>query len=140
VNGLRNRKLLADTKIEDIQVVRVQGNKLGKEKFIYLTTTGRKTRNPHRVELWFAVAGDNIYLSHEGRETDWMRNIKNNPEVNFEIDGTKFAGNARYLQPDESEAAKAKVALYLKYYGKTEERIIEDWFSLSTMILIERKA
>ncbi|MGO9645799.1 MAG: nitroreductase family deazaflavin-dependent oxidoreductase [Candidatus Bathyarchaeia archaeon] len=115
-------------------------SKLGAEKFIYLTTTGRKTRKPHRVELWFAAVDDNIYLSHEGRETDWMRNIKNNPEVNFEISGNKFVGKARYLQSDESEAVKAKIALYLKYYGKAEERIIEDWFSLSTLILIERKA
>jgi len=115
-------------------------SKLGAEKFIYLTTTGRKTCKPHRVELWFAAVDDNIYLSHEGRETDWMRNIKNNPEVNFEISGNKFVGKARCLQSDESEAVKAKIALYLKYYGKAEERIIEDWFSLSTLILIERKA
>ena len=131
---------MADTKIEDAQVAGVQGNKLGAEKFIYLTTTGRKTRKPHRVELWFAAVGENIYLSHEGRETDWMRNIKNNPEVNFEIDGNMFIGKARYLECGESEAAKAKLALYQKYYGKAEGRIIEDWFSLSTLILIERKA
>lgn len=128
---------MADTKIEDIQVARAQDGKLGTEKFIYLTTTGRKTGKPHRVELWFAAAGGIIYLSHEGRETDWMRNIKNNPEVNFEISGNKFVGKARYLQCDESEATKAKLALYLKYYGKAEERIIEDWFSLSTLILIK---
>jgi len=131
---------LPDAKIEGVHVAGVQGNKLGTEKFIYLTTTGRKTGKPHRVELWFAVADDHIYLSHEGRETDWMRNIKKNPEVTFEIGGTKFTGNARYLQPDESEAVKAKLALYLKYYGKAEESIIDDWFSLSTLILMERRA
>ncbi len=92
------------------------------------------------MELWFAAVGDNIYLSHEGRETDWMRNIKNNPEVNFEIGRNRFVGKARYIQSDESEAVKAKIALYMKYYGKAEEKIIEDWFSLSTLILIERKA
>ncbi len=140
MNGLHSRWSLVDTKIEDVHVAGVQGNKLGTEKFIYLTTSGRKTGKPHRVELWFAVAGDHICLSHEGRETDWMRNIKKNSEVNFEIGGTKFTGYARYLQANESEAVKAKLALYLKYYGKAEERIIEDWFSLSTLILIEKKA
>jgi len=81
-----------------------------------------------------------LYLSHEGRVTDWMRNIKTNPEVKFEIDGKEFVGKARCLQSDDSETVKAKTALYLKYYGKAEERIIEDWFSLSTLILVERKA
>ena len=109
------------------------------EKFIYLTTTGRITHKPHRVQLWFAVVDGRVYLSHEGRETDWMRNIRNDPKVSFEIGGIRFAGEARCLRSDDSEATKGKLALYTKYYGKAEEKTIEDWFSLSTMIVIDVK-
>lgn len=111
--------------------------KLADEKFIYLTTRGRRTGKLHRVELWFAVHNDKIYLSHEGRETDWMKNIKNNPEVRYEIGEYKFVGKARYLQGNGPDAQAGKIALYLKYYGKAERKVIEDWFSLSTLILIE---
>jgi len=111
--------------------------KLVDEKFIYLTTRGRRTGKPHRVELWFAVNDGNIYLSHEGQETDWMKNIRNNSEVRFEIGGNKFVGKARYLEANNHDAQPGKIALYLKYYGKAEGKVIEDWFSLSTLILIE---
>ena len=39
---------------------------LYEEKHIYLTTIGRKTKNLHIVELWFAIVGEKIYLNHEG--------------------------------------------------------------------------
>jgi len=91
------------------------------------------------VELWFAVVDGKVYLSHEGRETDWMRNIRKDFNVSFEIGGMGFAGEARCLRSDDSEATKAKLALYTKYYGKAEEKTIEDWFSLSTMIVINAK-
>jgi uncharacterized protein YhbP (UPF0306 family) len=91
------------------------------------------------VELWFAVVNGKVFLSHEGQETDWMRNIRKDSKVSFEIGGIRFAGEARCLGSDDSEAAKGKFALYMKYYGKADENTIEDWFSLSTLIVIDAK-
>ena len=110
---------------------------VGSAKFIHLTSTGRKTGKPHTVELWFAVNDGRVYLSHEGEETDWMRNIKKNPKVIFEIGKKDFTGAARYLNDLENEAWTAKVALYEKYYGKASKETIEDWFSLSKLILVD---
>jgi len=107
------------------------------EKFIHLTSTGRKTGKPRMVELWFAFNGGKVYLSHEGEETDWMRNIKKNEQVTFEIAGKSFTGKARYLKDSEDKAWIARVALYEKYYGKASKEVIEDWFSLSRLLLID---
>ena len=63
------------------------------EKYIYLTTTGRRTGNPHTVELWFALAGGRIYLSHEGKYTDWMKNIVKENQVTFKIRDISFNHN-----------------------------------------------
>ena len=106
-------------------------------KYIHLTTSGRKTGKSHTVELWFAVSGDRIYLSHEGEETDWMKNIKKTKRVRFDISGRKFIGNARLLEDHTEEAWTAKVALYEKYYGKAAKEVIEDWFSLSKLVAVE---
>jgi deazaflavin-dependent oxidoreductase (nitroreductase family) len=107
------------------------------QKFIHLTTNGRRTGNPHTVELWFAVSGDRVYLSHEGKQTDWMKNIKKNGAVAFEIGGKHFTGNARLLHDSTEEAWTGKVALYEKYYDKAAKEVIEDWFSLSRLLAIE---
>ena len=111
--------------------------RVGVEKLIHVTTQGRRTSQPHMVELWFAVINGKVYLSHEGEETDWMKNIKNNGRVSFEIGGENFTGTARLLEKDTEEAWGGKVALYEKYYGKASKEVIEDWFSLSRLLLIE---
>lgn len=109
------------------------------EKLIHLTTKGRKTGKSHTVELWFAADGGKVYLSHEGKETDWMKNIKKSDMVTFEIGGKNFHGKARYLENSTSEAEKGKLALYEKYYSKATKEVIEDWFSLSKLLVIEPK-
>jgi len=106
------------------------------EKFIYLTTRGRKTGKPHTVELWFAVAGKEIYLSHEGAYSDWMKNIVEDGRVEFRIGKIQFRGNARIAKDGEEAFELGKRALYLKYYGKADEDTINDWFSESTIIEI----
>lgn len=105
------------------------------EKYIYLTTIGRKTGKPHTVELWFAVAEGKIYLSHEGAFTDWMKNIFEHG-VEFRINGEKFRGKARIVSENTSFEI-GKHALYLKYYGEADKNIVDDWFSESKIIIIE---
>jgi deazaflavin-dependent oxidoreductase (nitroreductase family) len=110
-------------------------SKVAGEKYVYLTTRGRKTGNPHTVELWFANAGEKIYLSQEGAYTDWMKNILKDNRVEFRIGKVQFRGNARIAESGEIFEL-GKHALYLKYYGKADEDTIDDWFSESTIIEI----
>ncbi|HKM51179.1 MAG TPA: nitroreductase/quinone reductase family protein [Candidatus Bathyarchaeia archaeon] len=112
-------------------------NKSGPQKLIHLTTRGRKTGKLHTVELWFSLNGGKVYLSHEGEETDWMKNIRADEKVAFEIGGRRFNGRARHLEDLTEEAETAKVGLYEKYYGKASKEVIKDWFSLSKLVSIE---
>lgn len=108
---------------------------LAGKKLIYLTTRGRRTGKPHSVELWFAVQNDKIFLSHEGRHTDWMKNLQKYGKVDFKIGDTSFCGRARIVA-DTEVFNKGKHALYAKYYGKAGDDVIDDWFSESTMVEI----
>ena len=103
------------------------------EKYIYLTTIGRKSENLHTVELWFAVYMGNIYLSHEGAYTDWMKNILKDNTVEFTIGSRRYRGKAHICR-DGVAFEIGKHALYLKYYGKASNDVIDDWFSESTVI------
>lgn len=75
-------------------------------------------------------------MSHEGQETDWMKNIQENGEVSFEISEKTFTGKASLLEDGTDAALAGKMALYEKYYGKATRAVIEDWFSLSKLIAI----
>jgi len=105
------------------------------EKYIYLTTIGRNTGRTHTVELWFAMAERKIYLSHEGDYTDWIKNILQNSLVEYRIRDIHFKGRAR-ITADRDVFEIGKNALYIKYYGHASKEIIDDWFSMSTVVEI----
>ena len=111
-------------------------SEVASEKYVYLTTKGRKTGKPHTVELWFARAGENVYLSHEGAHSDWMKNIVDDSQVEFKIGKNKFKGSARIAKSGEEAFELGKHALYLKYYGNANEDTINDWFSGSAIVEI----
>jgi len=109
-------------------------DELKNEKFIYLTTKGRKTGKMHVVELWFAHANNRIYLSHEGEFTDWMKNIEKNGKVKMKVGSENFEGSA-VIAPAGSDAREiGKKALYEKYYGPVSQQALDDWFELSTVV------
>ena len=81
----------------------------------YLTTTGRVSGRPHRVEIWFAVVGDTIYLlSGSGGHSDWCRNLDARPEAMFTIAGTPYQVRGRRVT-DEREDATARAIVFDKY-------------------------
>lgn len=56
------------------------------ETFLYLTSIGRVTGNPHQIEIWYVEHDDCFYLCSEYPDTsDWVLNIKHNPSVSFYI-------------------------------------------------------
>jgi deazaflavin-dependent oxidoreductase (nitroreductase family) len=116
-------------KIDDLEAVE-------KEKFVYLTTIGRNTGKPHRVELWFAIGTNGVYLSHEGERTDWMRNAQKRGRVKVEIGGVKFDADAKLAISGEARE-EGKRALYEKYYGSANKEVIDDWFSLSEVVQLK---
>jgi deazaflavin-dependent oxidoreductase (nitroreductase family) len=117
---------LPDSLFEDLEDIK-------KEKFAYLTTAGRKTGRPHQVELWFSIAGERIFLSHEGHSTDWMKNISHNKSVSIRIGRLKLEADARLLSDGELNEL-GKGSLYEKYYGPAPKATIDDWFELSTIL------
>src|SRR3954453_7427553 len=82
-------------------------------EYAYVTTTGRRTNTPHRIEIWFADApnGPTIYLLAGGRErSDWVRNLQAGPACTVEIGERTFTGHARMIEgTDEDEIARTLV-------------------------------
>jgi deazaflavin-dependent oxidoreductase (nitroreductase family) len=85
--------------------------------FCYLTTTGRVTGAPHRIEIWFALHDDTVYLMAGDRDrSDWVRNLIATPEVTLEIGDRKRTTTARVIADGTDEDALAR-ALLLEKYG-----------------------
>jgi deazaflavin-dependent oxidoreductase (nitroreductase family) len=88
---------------------------LAAEDFCYVTTTGRRTGSPHKIEIWFGLAGSTVYiLSGGGDRSDWVRNMAASPAVHVRIADRTFLGHARIVE-DPAEDRMARDLLFGKY-------------------------
>ena len=93
------------------------------EDFCYITTTGRRTGNPHRIEIWFAAAPGTrtIYVLAGGRErADFVRNAIVEPKVTVRIGDREGGATARVLEAGTEEDARARSLVLAKYQAPGE--------------------
>lgn len=102
-------------------------SQLSKEEYCYLTTKGRKTGKPHEIEIWFGYVGNTLYLLNGGDgDSDWVKNLRVNPEVTVRIGKYIFPATARIVQNSEEES-KVRPLMAAKYQGWKEGRKLSDW-------------
>jgi deazaflavin-dependent oxidoreductase (nitroreductase family) len=103
--------------------------------FGYLTTMGRRTGRSHRIEIWYALHGDTVYLLSGGRGTsDWVRNLLVTPDVVFEIGGVRKVTRARVVEAGTDEDTLARGLLLEKYGGSGEN--LGEWARTSLPVAI----
>ncbi len=104
------------------------------EPYAYLTTNGRQTGRPHRIEIWFAVQDGAMYLMSGGRDrSDWVKNLQVNADVSVELGGETYSGMAQVVEPDTVEDRRARELLVEKY---REGNNLDDWGRDSLPIVI----
>ncbi|MFI5047177.1 MAG: nitroreductase/quinone reductase family protein [Acidimicrobiia bacterium] len=85
------------------------------DDFCYLTTCGRVTGAPHKIEIWFALEGSRLYmLAGAGRRSDWVRNLDAQPAVTIRIRDVTQRATARVVT-DAGEDRLARTLLFEKY-------------------------
>lgn len=105
------------------------------EQFLYLTTTGWKSGQPHEIEIWFVAYEGRFYIVSEHRErSHWVRNVRQHPAVTWRIgnraagdlDGPLYTGTARALDPtSEPDHVKAVAGLMDAKYEWSDGLIVE---------------
>lgn len=112
-------------------------SKLSKEEYCYLTTKGRVTGKPHRIEIWFGASGSSLYLlSGGGKRSDWVKNLKADPAVSVRLTRQTFKATARVVK-DKKEDETARQLLAAKYYRWSEGKPLNDWARTSLPVAIE---
>jgi deazaflavin-dependent oxidoreductase (nitroreductase family) len=103
---------------------------LANERYCYLTTRGRTTGEPRRIEIWFSLSGRTIYiLAGDGPEANWVKNAVKTPDVIIEIRNRTFTARARAVG-DQAEDVLARRPLCAKYADDewaSTSRSLADW-------------
>ena len=84
---------------------------------IDITTTGRRSGEPRRIEIVFFNFGGRLYISgipNPNRERAWLRNLRADPNLTFHLKGSVTAdlhATARVMtDPDERRPIIEQVA------------------------------
>ena len=105
--------------------------------YCYLTTTGRISGAPHRIEIWFALHDDTVFLLSGGRErSDWVRNVMVSPDVVLELGDRRRTTRARVLEPGSDADALARRLLFDKYTARGHGDL-EEWAATALPVAID---
>lgn len=105
--------------------------------FCYLTTTGRITGNPHRIEIWFVLADQTVFLMAGDRDrSDWVRNLMITPDVELELGGRKRATRARVVEEASEEDTLAR-RLMLEKYASRDGGDLKTWGRTALVVAID---
>lgn len=112
------------------------------DDYCYLTTTGRRSGRPHRIEIWYAADGDTLYLlAGGGRSSDWVRNLEADAAVSVELDGRVRPGHAAVLDGGDhvDRAARARSLVFAKYQPR-DHGDLSSWRDTALPVAIELAA
>ncbi|WKZ39939.1 MAG: nitroreductase family deazaflavin-dependent oxidoreductase [Anaerolineales bacterium] len=114
-----------------------QTDQLTKEEYCYLTTKGRKTGNPHEIEIWFGMDGNSLYLLSGGRDkSDWVKNLLKDPHVTVRIAKYTFTAVAR-LVSEEKEETTARYMLAEKYQEWENGKSLSEWARTALVVALD---
>ena len=113
---------------------------LADEEYCYLTTTGRATGRPHEIEIWFSLLPERrtLYmLSGGGDRSDWVKNLRRDPEVEVRIANETFDGQARIVE-DEQQDELARRLLVEKY--QRTPCSLSNWREMARPVAVDLRA
>ncbi|MFM8856225.1 MAG: nitroreductase family deazaflavin-dependent oxidoreductase [Actinomycetota bacterium] len=93
-------------------------------QFCYLTTIGRRTGNPHTIEIWFVVEGGSIWLFTEPDGwADWVRNLRREPRVTLRLGEMEVEATAEVIEVGAD--ASVRQAIAERYQGSDDN--LDHW-------------
>jgi deazaflavin-dependent oxidoreductase (nitroreductase family) len=106
------------------------------EEYCYLTTQGRRTGNPHTIEIWFAIDRGVVYMMAGGRErSDWVANLVATPAVRVQIGERDWDAVARVLEADTEEDERVRPLLRDKYANASDDLV--SWARTALPVALE---
>jgi deazaflavin-dependent oxidoreductase (nitroreductase family) len=101
-------------------------------EFAYLTTTGRVSGQPHRIEIWYRRIDDVVWFISGGRDgADWVQNLRANPACTVEIGDDVLTGEA-FFEPQDALAPRQ--ALAARYQGWREPDPLTPWATTGLLV------
>jgi len=106
------------------------------DQTVDITTTGRRSGSPRRLEIWFHNLDGRIYLSGLPGRRDWYANLLARPEFTFHLKQSTQADISSRAYPVTDPAERERVLReLLNRIGRGEA--LGDWLERSPLVEVE---
>ena len=110
---------------------------LENDRTVDITTTGRSSGDPRRIEIWRYHYDGRTFLSGSPGTRDWYANLLAHPEFTFHLKGSAQADLPAVARPITDEAERREViAGILEDLGRGSENLAE-WVAHSPLAEVE---
>lgn len=109
---------------------------LRSDRTIDITTIGRKSGQPRRIEIWFYRAGERIYLSGGPGRRSWYANLLTTPEFTFHLKGSVRADLPARATPVTDPGERRSVFTTILNDLRMSDKL-EAWMAGSPLMEVE---
>jgi deazaflavin-dependent oxidoreductase (nitroreductase family) len=109
------------------------------DRTIDITTTGRKTGQPRRTEIWFHNVDGDVYITGTPGRRDWYANLLTHPEFTFHLKQSTQADLPARATPI-LEPARRRAIIARIHQNLQGERDLEAWAAGSPLVQVELSA
>jgi deazaflavin-dependent oxidoreductase (nitroreductase family) len=107
---------------------------LENDRTIDITTTGRNSGQPRRIEVWMYRHDGRVFLSGSPGTRDWYANLVRNHEFTFHLKGSVQADLPAVARPITEKAERREVISgILEDLGRGTASL-EDWVARSPLV------
>ena len=116
-----------------------QAQALASDRVIDITTTGRKSGQPRRIEIWYHRIGGKYYITGTpGRPRDWYANLVAHPSFTFHLKNSATADLPATARPitetAERETVLDAILATLGDLASADGRKQADWVDTSPLV------
>ena len=86
---------------------------LASDPTIDITTTGRRSGQPRRIEIWMMVVDDRFFITGTPGPRDWLANLRAHPELVVHLKGSSTADIAAVASEVVDEPTRRTVLEHL---------------------------
>ena len=104
--------------------------------FCYVTTTGRRSGRAHTIEIWFGARKSTIYLMAGNHASDWVKNLRKEPNVSVRIASQHFQGTGRLVGDDQEEMGVRHLVAD-KYNERESDGSLSEWARTALVVAID---
>jgi deazaflavin-dependent oxidoreductase (nitroreductase family) len=106
------------------------------DRTIDITTIGRRSGEPHRVEIWFHRVGGSIYITGSPGERDWYANLLAEPWFTFHLKDSVRADLKALAEPITDPDERRRILAEIRpRVGASAP--LEEWLARSPLVRVE---